>query len=229
MADTKLAEDSDTGLLREIDEEIRQEHYEKLWKRYGKHVIAAAILLVVSVAGYKGWQSYDLSQRIASGQQFSAAISAASAGDMEAAQTQLIALAENGTTGYQTLAKFRFAALLSKQNDQAASVQAYTAIAGDMDVPAEYRDLAVVLATMNSMDTANADELVANLAPITDAANPWRHTARELSALALISAGNMDKAIEILAALSSDTTAPAGTQQRAKELLAALGHPRGQS
>lgn len=225
MADTKLAEDTDNGLLREIDEEIRQEHYEKLWSQYGRLIIGLAILLVVSVAGYKGWQSYDLSQRTESGHQFSAASASATAGDLDVAQSAFVTLAENGTTGYQTLAKFRVAALLAEKGENGAAVQAYRAIAADNDVPAEYRDLAVVLGVMNSLDTADTDSAVAALAPITDEANPWRHTARELTALSFIKAAEREKAIDVLTPLSTDTTAPAGIRQRAQELLAALGQP----
>jgi hypothetical protein len=223
LADTKLAEDTDTGLLREIDEEIRQEHYEKLWSQYGKLIIAAAVLLVVSVAGYKGWQSYDLSQRTESGHQFAVAMASGADGDIGAAQSAFAALADDGTPGYQTLAKFRVAALLSEQGDNAGATQAYSAIASDSAVPSEYRDLAVVLSAMNSLDTANADNIVATLAPITREDNPWRHTARELTALAFINAGNTAKAIELLTPLSTDTSAPVGTQRRAQEMLAALG------
>ncbi len=225
MADIQLAEDTDTGLLREIDEEIRQEHYEKLWSQYGKHVIAAAILLVASVAGYKGWQSYDLSQRTESGQQFAQAIASVSAGNLDEAQSAFSTLAEDGTTGYRTLAKFRVAAILAEKGETDNAANAYRSIATDSEVPAEYRDLAVVLAAINSLDTADPSSVVAALAPVTGDGNPWRHTAREISAVALISGGQTDEAIKILTPLSSDAAAPAGMRQRAQEQLAALGQP----
>jgi hypothetical protein len=46
-------------IFREIDEELRQEKYEKLWQRYGKLIIAAAVVLILSVASYKGWEQYQ--------------------------------------------------------------------------------------------------------------------------------------------------------------------------
>ena len=36
-------------IFREIDEELRQERFEKLWQRYGKVVIGAAVGIIVSV------------------------------------------------------------------------------------------------------------------------------------------------------------------------------------
>ena len=65
--------DQTDGFLREIDEELRQEHYEKLWKRYGKYVIGAAVALVVTVAGYQTWRSSVTESRRAEGERFAAA------------------------------------------------------------------------------------------------------------------------------------------------------------
>ena len=56
-----MADQQDDGLLREIDEELRQEQAQKLWKTYGKYVIAVAVAVVAVVAGYQGYRAYDLS------------------------------------------------------------------------------------------------------------------------------------------------------------------------
>jgi hypothetical protein len=49
-----VAEDTDDHLFEEIEEDLRAERYAKLWKRYGKFVIAGFIALIVGVAGFKG-------------------------------------------------------------------------------------------------------------------------------------------------------------------------------
>ena len=54
-----MADEQDV-LLREIDEELKQERLHKLWDRYGNYAISGALALVIGVAGIKGWQSYDL-------------------------------------------------------------------------------------------------------------------------------------------------------------------------
>ena len=38
-------------LFREIEEELRQERFEKLWRSYGRYVIGAAVAVVVAVGG----------------------------------------------------------------------------------------------------------------------------------------------------------------------------------
>ena len=44
---------SDESLFREVDEEVRQEQYKKLWERYGNHIIALCLIVVAGVADRK--------------------------------------------------------------------------------------------------------------------------------------------------------------------------------
>ena len=37
-------------IFREVDEELKQDRYEKLWRQYGKFVIAGAVVVVAAVA-----------------------------------------------------------------------------------------------------------------------------------------------------------------------------------
>ena len=54
MADRDPEQDN---LFKEIDEDLRQQKYADLWKKYGKFVIGAAVALVVGVASLKGWEA----------------------------------------------------------------------------------------------------------------------------------------------------------------------------
>ena len=50
----------DDGLLREVEEELRRERLEKIWKQYGTYIIAAAAAIVFGVLGFKYWESYRI-------------------------------------------------------------------------------------------------------------------------------------------------------------------------
>jgi hypothetical protein len=47
---------SDESLFREVDEEVRQEQYKKLWDKFGNYFVALCFVIVASVAGVKGYQ-----------------------------------------------------------------------------------------------------------------------------------------------------------------------------
>lgn len=217
-----MADPLQDSLLREIDEDIRKEKYAKLWKSYGNYVIAAAISLVVGVAGFQGWYSYDLSRRQAEGERLVKAMTV-SADDPSAAVAELRSLAEDATDGYALLARFQEATLVAKQGDREAAIAIYRSLATEAGDPL-YRDLAVVLGAQHQLAGAGATvdrvELERTLQPITADDNPWRYSAREIIGVMALQAGDNTKAAEIFSALATDLRAPQEMQSRAAELQA---------
>ena len=217
-----MAEPIQDSLLREIDDDLRQEKYAKLWKRYGVHVIAAAFLLVAGVAGYQWWRQYDINTREALGERFAGAMEKARDDGPAEATKDFSTLAREGG-GYSVLARLQEAALLAAAKNRAAAAAVYRELADDSGVDAVYRDLAVVLGVLQDMEGGDSINLTLRLAPLTADANPWRHSARELSAVLAFSSGDREKAVELFTGLSQDTSAPQGIRARAGEMLAAIG------
>ena len=50
---------SDSAAFHEVDEAVRKDELKEWWGRYGTWVVAAAVLVVVVVAGLVGWRQYD--------------------------------------------------------------------------------------------------------------------------------------------------------------------------
>ena len=217
-----MAEPIQDSLLREIDEDLRQEKYAKLWKQYGAHVVAAAFLLVAGVAGYQGWRHYDINNRETLGERFADAMGQArDDGPGEAAQAFSTLAREGG--GYSVLARLQEAALLAQGKDRGGAAAIYRRLADDSGVDAVYRDLAVVLGVLQEMEGGDSSTLTLRLAPLTADANPWRHSAKEISAALAFSSGDREKAVEIFTGLAKDASAPEGIRARASEMLAAIG------
>ena len=219
-----MAEPVEDSIFREIDEELRQENFAKLWKRYGNVIIAAAIALVVGVGGYQGWRSYDLNSRTAQGERYEAAIRMAQTGSIDVALEELNILHGDSGSGYRMLTAFQNAGLQSRKGDSVGAVSAYDRIAEDSGVDDIYQDLAKLLAATVLVNSEATDQdLQARLQPLNADANPWRHGARELLAIVALRGGDKDKSREAFKSLSEDATAPQGIRQRAGEMLAALG------
>lgn len=211
------------NLLREIDEDLRHERYAKLWKRYGGFVIGAAVALVVGVAGYQAWRSYDIRSRETDGERFAEALTRVEAGRLDEAGLAFAEMASDASAGYALLARFQHAAVLDRSGDRAAAAAAYGAIADDSGVDREYRDFALVMIALAGLDTADPTTLSERLAPLTAEDNPWRHSAREVNALLAARRGDRSGAREIFSRIENDPTAPAGVRNRAAEMLAILG------
>jgi hypothetical protein len=204
------------SLFREIDEDLRQENLAKLWKKYGNAVIGAALALVLGVAGYKSWQSYEQNRRAEAAAAFIAAQSKAQSGETEAARKAMASLESDAPDGYALLARFQVAQLLAQDGDRAGATAAYRAIAGDSATPKLYRDLAEVLGALVVLDDADPADIRLRMAPLIGDDSPWRFTAREVTALAALRAGDAAQARELYAGLAADAATPTSLRQRAQ-------------
>ena len=220
-----MADHTEDALMREINEELREEQMHKLWKRYGGFIIAVAVSVVAVVAGYQGWKSYTTSVRMSESEILYSAEMAARNGDTDQALSELGKLGAEGKSGYQVLAQFQQGALLSNKGDNQVAAVIYREIAEDTSNDGDVRGLALVLGALQEIKAVgdNRDELKKRLNAANSDNNPWRYSVREILALLEIESGNNENAKNIFASLSNDSQAPEGIRSRAKKLLSVLG------
>ena len=211
-----------TEIFREVDEELRRDNWQKVWKRYGKFVYAAAILIVVATAANVGWREYALRQRTASSEAFLTALQLAESDRVPEALSELVILKEEGTAGYAVLAQFREAALRTENGETAAAIEIYDRIAGDSSSDNMLRELGTLYSVMLQSATGDAAALVARLEPIAVDKHPWRYSARETIAVLDLRIGETAKARDGFAALVDDLNAPRNMRARATEMLRVL-------
>ena len=210
-------------ISKEVDEDLRRERYLKLWRKYGKYVIAGAVAVVVATASYVAWQEYRKSQMLEQSTRFAQALDLAQEGRTAEAAAAFANLAADASADFTALAQLQEAALKAKSGDVAGAVQIYGRLANDNGVDRAFRDLAVILGALHTVDSADPAALVERLAPLTAENSPWRHSALELTALAVERLGDRTRAGEIFARLAGDPDAPLALRMRAAEMLAAFG------
>ena len=96
-------------IFREVDEDIRQARYEKLWKRYRWWLLGLVLALIGAVAAYVIIDERNESLRREEGLRFAAALSELEAGRPREAAGQFKALADDTDSGYLALARLRAA------------------------------------------------------------------------------------------------------------------------
>jgi hypothetical protein len=210
-------------IFHEVEEDVKRERYEKLWKAYGKYLIAVLAAVVLGTAGTVFWRDYQRGQREAESERFTAALALVQAGRNADAANAFAELANEAGAGYRVLALFQRASAQLSSGDTAGAVATYDRIVDDGGASAVLRDLGRLLAARALLDTAPMGEVEARLSPLRADANPWRHSARELTAVLALKAGDVAAAREGFQALADDLSAPSTTRARAAELLAALG------
>ena len=205
---------SDSAAFQEVDEAVRKDQLQEWWARWGTWVVAAAVAVVVVVAGSVGWRQYSTSQRAAASVAYSAAV-AKIGPDTAAARTELEKQASDALEPYRSLAALIVAQLRETPAEQ---VEALVAVAPKLSSP-ELADLATVMAALRSVDSPKADEMVAKLESLGGADRPFRISVRELQALAAVRKGDTKRARELWTEVTKDPGTPQGAAQRASAML----------
>jgi hypothetical protein len=208
-----------SDIFHEVDEEVRRERFQKLWDRWGNYILAAAVLLVIAVAGWRAWDWYETKKAHEAGTAFESALDLAKSGKHDEAETAFAKVAKDSPSGYRALARFREASELAVR-DPAAAVKAYDIMAADSSMGRVLQDLAAVRAALLLVDSAPLAEIQSRLEPLTAADRPFRHSARELLALSAWRSGDKAAAKRWFDMIVTDADTPSGTRSRIDMLIA---------
>ncbi|MFQ5774540.1 MAG: tetratricopeptide repeat protein [Kiloniellaceae bacterium] len=209
-------------IFREVDEELRRENLEKLWKKHGRTAIGLAVAVVLGVAAAQAWRTYELSQRQKLSDRFAEALATASSGDEAAALDALAELSDPGRGGYRGLAAFEQARVLAETGDVEGAIAIWDRIAANGDLGPGFQAVATLLSVLHQMDRGDPEALRQRLAPLAEEGAPFRATARELLALLALREGDRGAARDLYTKIADDREAPSGLRARATQMLAAI-------
>jgi hypothetical protein len=211
-----------SDIFQEVDEEVRRDQLMKLWERYQILIVAAAVLVLAAVGGWRGYEYWIAKQSIEAGTAFETAAVLAVQGKHEEADAAFAKVATEGTPIYRQLARVRRAAELA-HTDTKAAVAMYESIAGDSSISRELQDLAGLRAGVLLMDAGSYSEARARLEPLSADQRPYRHLARELLALAAWRADDIPTARRWYDLIATDLLTPPSTRNRVEMLMALVG------
>lgn len=205
---------SDSAAFHEVDEAVRKDVLKEWWGRYGTWVVSAAVIVVVAVAALVGWRQYDASQRAEASAAYSAALSKIPQ-DRAAARAALETQAASAPEPYRSLAAMVAAQLREPLDAQVAALSALAPTLSSRDLA----DLANVVAGYKSIDSPNADAMVAKLESLAGPDQPFRISVLELQALVAARKGDNKRARELWTEIGKDPAVPQGIAQRAAAML----------
>ncbi|QCO13929.1 hypothetical protein D3869_01005 [Azospirillum brasilense] len=211
-----------SDIFREVDEDLRRDRMERVFKRYGGIMLAAALAVVAATGGTVAWRNWQQSQKESETTALAAALSQAGQGPDKGVEA-LAAFAGKADPGMAALAQLNAAALLAREGKTAEAVAVYDKLSGTAGAAAVYRELAALLSVMHQLDSGDSAQLQARLQPLTADANPWRFSAREMSAVLAARAGDKERARTLFQQLADDSQAPAGVRSRAADLATLYG------
>jgi len=208
-------------LFDEVDEEVRREQLKKLWDKYSIYIIAAALLVIAAVGGWRGYQYVEAKKAAEASAAFNHAAELSGQGKHEEAEKAFAALAATAPYGYRLLSRFHQAAELAPHDPKAAA-KLFDDLAADSSIGAEQQELARIRAAGLLVDNATYADMKQRLEQDTAPSATFHHTARELLALSAFHANDMAAARLWLDQISADTETPPSIRSRAEALHALL-------
>ncbi len=202
-----------SDIFNEVDEEVRRERLKQLWDRYSIFIVGIAILIVAGIGGWRGYEYYVGKKANVAGAAFESAVTLSEQGKFAEAEAAFAKVATEAPAGYQVLSRFRAAAALA-QDKPVDAVKAYDALAADGSIGQTYQDLAAVRAGLLLVDNATLADLQKRLDPLAGASRTFRHTARELLALAAWRNHDAAAAKRYIDMIAGDGETPPGARAR---------------
>lgn len=211
-----------SDIFREVEEDVRRDRLEKIWKRYGYALIAAAVLVLAGVGGWVFWQQQQAAANARLGDSFAAAQRISDPGK---AATAFAEIARTGKGSYALLAKLSQANALNAAGQPGTAVTLYKEVAAAADD--EIGAVARLRAAWIMAATVPRKELEDLLAPLNTDQSAWQPLAREVLAFADYRGARVRQATDAYRALSEDAKAPEGLRVRARAMVTFLDNGAG--
>ncbi|MEP1767759.1 MAG: hypothetical protein ABJJ53_14110 [Sulfitobacter sp.] len=210
--------DSD-GFIEEVTEELRRDQMLGKLKRYGWIPVVGVLLIVGGAAFSEYRKGQQAAQAEALGDSMLTALEGAEPTDRVAALQQV----DGGAPQTNAVLAFLTASEQLAAQDLEGAVTNLNAISLDGEIPQVYRQIAQFKALTLQAETLDAAERKQGFEALMGAGGSLRLLAQEQLALIAVQESDAAAAIEIYQTILSDAQVTPDLQQRALQVIVALG------
>ena len=206
-----------SDIFQEIDEDLRQDKVARLWKAYGKYLVALAVFIILVIASYRFIEHKNEKNREQTSELYELASETGRSGDKKAAIELLSDEMFDENIGYSIISKLKKAALAKSNNDLEGTEIVLKEIITNKDIPLYLRDLARL-----KLFASDSDNNSSQLEVLIEEEGPCKFLALELKGGIQLEGGNLKEARSIFKELTDDSNTPNNLRRRASEILKAL-------
>lgn len=210
--------ENNESFFQEIEEDVRLERLEKLWKRYNKSIIAGIVAFAVVISGGLYWNHTRVEHKNSLSQRYSDALMKIAKGNKEEGLSLLDSL--KNEKGYGALAMLMKASVLAQAKETLPqALEIYKEVSENHSYDKNFNKLGALMLSFNEFDAHEADKVKENLEILKDINNPWQALGIELEAALEDKLGNKDKAKALYKQLSEDAGATQAMRARSLAML----------
>lgn len=199
-------------LFREIEEDIKRERYEKLWKSVGRIAVWGSVAVIAVTTAYVIWDNHNQGIAEVKTSEFIKGDERLQALDYKGASSIFSALADDDSSPYYVIAMLHKAGAQAQGGDAEGAKKTYEALAkkNDERSNSEFSELA-------ALKSLRPDETIE-----VEKTSTFYHTVAERNAWSLLQSGKKAEAAGIFAELASDEKTPPAMAARVVEVLRVL-------
>ena len=213
-------------LIHEVEEDLKREKLEKLWKEYGNYVIGAILALVLGTAITVFWRNSQVESRIEESEMYTNAINLTRQDKIDEALIILQDISDRRGT-YATLADLQRVGILFNLKQGASAHQEAIQILKNMSqssygVDKTFQELAIVLYAYSQLDEENTTAISEMLRKAMVGSHTFEGLINEILTVIALENNDTEKAKVILEELINHKALPAGIKQRARILMSRI-------
>ena len=193
-------------LIREIEEDIRRERFDKLWHSFGKAMVLISIAVILATIVIEVVQNRRQSQAMEATAAFLKGIDRLNIEDYKGAVQVFSSLAGDNTSPYYGLYMMRKAQAETALSDKEAATKTYSELAAHDLVFGKLSGLLVP-----------AGDKAEPVKPLTG--EPFYYSRTESAGWQYLQQGKKDEAVNVFLALYNDPAAPSSMRGRLAEIL----------
>lgn len=206
--------------IKEIDEDVKNDHLKVLWNKYGLFVIAFVVLAVSATVSFEKIKDWKQAQNQARTQNYIAST------QLETPEQTIEALQKinNANQGiFSDFAKLQIANVLFNQGKDEEALVTLQSLLDDKQVNDEVKNIALIKFATYKVDTMPRAEFETMLKPLTDTKNSWQPLAYDLIAMSAVHDGDIDTARRIYENILQLKDLPDGFRVKIQDMLSSLG------
>ena len=212
-----------SDVFQEVDEELREEKYKSIWRKFRYYLIGGLILFILGIAVNAFWKDYNLKEINERSDRFFTAIEMAQEDKVNAITLlEEFANQEEKNSEYNALiARFTEAAIRRSEKDFNGALKIYQSLE-ENNISNFYEDYAklssveMLIALNNKKDAKLIlDDLISNTSDL-------KYIAMEYMGYLEIDEGNFSKARTIFTNIADDALSSVNMKNRSKEVLSIL-------
>ena len=203
--------------IREVDEELQEEKYAKIWRKIGPYVISLAIGIVLFTSGVVFWNNYTEDKKQKLGDDFTAAVELIKEEDFDTALIALERITDKASDGYVTIAKMKKASILIQKKQILEGLEIYE----DLEKTAfdqSFKDMSTILFVLNAIDHKPSDILLDKIERLTENSS-WKYSALELKGFILLNDKKFSESKKIFNTIIEMGNAPTTLASRARDMV----------